>query len=169
MSKRIVDSLHAFCLKNKIKVLSFYEELKKDDPIIDELIDIAKNDLKIPNFTNFRDIKFYKNPDINNDVIDISQAQIIKEIINQAEGAYSEMNNHNFRDVFITAFTGAGKSVMFQIPAVYLAKKYKKLTIIIEPVIALISPFSLRSMSRFTYTSLEYSMYNLIFPWNFEI
>lgn len=33
-------------------------------------------------------------------------------------------------DIFITASTGAGKSVMFQIPAIYLAKKHKKLTII---------------------------------------
>ncbi len=136
-SKRIVDSLYAFCKKTGIQVLTYYEELKKDDPIVQELINIAKNDLKIPGFQSFRDIKFYKNPDLDNEVIDISQAQIIKTIINQAENSYSEEAGHAFRDVFITAFTGAGKSVMFQVPAVYLAKKYKKLTIIIESVIAL--------------------------------
>ncbi len=134
-SKRIVNSLHAFCLENGIKLLKYFEELKPQDPIVKELIDIAKNDLKIPNFSDFRKIKFYKNPDLNNEVVEISQAQIIKEIITQAEHSYNE--NSNFRDVFITAFTGAGKSVMFQVPAIYLAKKYKKLTIIIEPVIAL--------------------------------
>ena len=136
-SKRIVDSIYAYCKRNNIQVLTHYEELKKDDPVVQELINIAKNDLKIPGFQAFRNIKFYKNPDLDNEIIEISQAQIIKEIINQAENSYDEKNNHTFRDVFITAFTGAGKSVMFQVPAVYLAKKYKKLTIIIEPVIAL--------------------------------
>ena len=136
-SKRIVDSLHAFCKKNNIGLLTPYEELKKSDPLVQELIKIAKEDLKIPDFKSFRNISFYKNPDLDNTVVEISQAQIIREIINQAENAYSETTNHSFRDVFITAFTGAGKSVMFQVPAVYLAKKYKKLTIIIEPVIAL--------------------------------
>jgi len=67
--------------------------------------------------------------------VEISQAQIISDIIIQAEKAYSD--EHNYRDIFITASTGAGKSVMFQIPAIYLAKKHKKLTIIIEPVKAL--------------------------------
>ena len=136
-SKRIVDSIYAFCKHNGIRVYSYFEELKRDDPVVNDLIDIAKNELKIPNFESFRNIKFYKNPDINNEIIEISQAQIIKEIIEQAEDSYREETNHTFRDVFITASTGAGKSVMFQIPAVYLAKKYKKLTIIIEPVIAL--------------------------------
>lgn len=136
-SKRIVNSIHAYCNQNDIKVLAYYEELKKDDPLVDELISIAKNDIKIPGFQSFRNIKFYKNPDLNNEVIEISQAQIIKEIITQAENSYDDKNDHTFRDVFITAFTGAGKSVMFQVPAVYLAKKYKKLTIIIEPVLAL--------------------------------
>ncbi len=137
ISKRIVNSLYAYCLNNNIKVFKHYEELKDDDPVLLELINIAKDDLKIPGFKEFRIIKFYKNPDLDNEVVDISQAQIINEIIRQAENSCDESKKYDFRDVFITAFTGAGKSVMFQVPAVYLAKKYKKLTIIIEPVIAL--------------------------------
>ena len=38
------------------------------------------------------------------------------------------------RDIFITAPTGAGKSMIFQLPSIYLAQKYKKLIIFIEPV-----------------------------------
>ena len=122
-SNRIVNSIHAYSKKNGIRVLTYYEELKKDDPMVQELISIAQNDLKIPGFQNFRNIKFYKNPDLDKEVIEISQAQIIKEIIKQAESSYDKDTDHIFRDVFITAFTGAGKSVMFQVPAVYLAKK----------------------------------------------
>ena len=134
-SQRIVQSLYAYCLVNNIQVFVHYEEIKKDDPVVKELVEIAQKDLKIPGFKSFRNINFYKNPDLDNEIIEISQAQIIKDIITQAENSYSEGNN--FRDLFITASTGAGKSVMFQVPAVYLANKYHKLTIIIEPVIAL--------------------------------
>lgn len=137
ISKRIVDSIYAYCLHENIEILKYFEELNIESKVDADLITIEKNDLKIPGFKSFRNIKFYKNPDVNNEVIEISQSQIIKEIITQAESAYNKENNYNFRDIFITASTGAGKSVMFQVPAVYLAKKYKKLTIIIEPVIAL--------------------------------
>ena len=134
-AQRIQHSLQAYCLRNAIRLINFNEKLPEDAALEAELIDIAKNDIRIENFEEFRTIKFYKNPDINKDVVDLSQAQIIHEIIRQAENSYDETSG--FRDIFITASTGAGKSVMFQIPAVYLAKKYQKLTIIIEPVKAL--------------------------------
>lgn len=137
ISKRIINSIYAYCLHEKITILKYCDDLVPETKIDFDLIDIAQNDLKIPEFKSFRNINFYKNPNVNFDIVSISQSQIIKEIILQAEKAYDESNSHSFRDVFITASTGAGKSVMFQIPAVYLAKKYKKLTIIIEPVIAL--------------------------------
>ena len=56
----------------------------------EELIKIAQNDIKIPNFESFRKLRFYKNPDINNDVIEISQAKIISDIIEKAQ----EINYH---------------------------------------------------------------------------
>lgn len=135
MAQRIQHSLQAYCLQNGIRLIDFNEKLREDTALEAELIDIAKNDIRIEGFEGFRTIKFYKNPDINKDVIDLSQSQIIHEIIRQAENSYDE--TAGFRDIFITASTGAGKSVMFQVPAVYLAKKYQKLTIIIEPVKAL--------------------------------
>lgn len=139
LSKRMVNSICAYCKENSIQIVSYHEKLKDDNDsfIKNELVDIAKNTLKIPEFKEFRKIKFYKNPDIDNEIIEISQDRIIKEIITQAENSYKKETHYTFRDIFLTAFTGAGKSVLFQIPAVYLAKKYKKLTIIIEPVIAL--------------------------------
>lgn len=137
IASRISNSLKAYCLLNGIKLISFTERLPEELSLEEEMIEIAKDDLKIQGFRSFRKIKFYKNPDINKETIDLSQAQIIEEIIHQAENSYNAETGYAFRDIFITASTGAGKSVMFQIPAVYLAKKYRKLTVIIEPVKAL--------------------------------
>ena len=48
-------------------------------------------------------------------------------------------NRQVFRDVFCTAPTGAGKSVMFQIPAIYLAEHYDLVTLVITPLIGLMN------------------------------
>lgn len=137
ISNRIQKSLQAYCLYKDIQLVRYRERVPEEDTLRDELIDIAKNEIGISEFKDFRKIRFYKNPDVSKEVVEISQSQIIYEIIHQAENAYDDDNGNAFRDIFITASTGAGKSVMFQIPAVYLAKKYQKLTIIIEPVKAL--------------------------------
>lgn len=136
-AKRIQVSLQAYCVANQIQLIHFYERLPEDVDMENELAEIAKNEIGIKDFVEFRKISFYKNPDLDKEVIDVPQAQLIQEIIRQAEQSYDDVSGNVFRDIFITASTGAGKSVMFQIPAVYLAKKYHKLTIIIEPVKAL--------------------------------
>ncbi len=83
----------------------------------------------------FRAIKFYKNPDVSNELMEISQGHIINEIISQCECALNNVNE--FHDMLITAPTGAGKSLLFQIPAIYMAEEHKTITIIITPLIAL--------------------------------
>lgn len=137
IAERIEKSLRAYCRMQGIRLVKFTEKLPEESERENELIAIAKQDMKIANFQKFRMLKFYENPDINKDIIELSQVNIIQEIIQQAENSYNTDKGRTFRDIFITAPTGAGKSVMFQIPAVYLAKKYHKLTIIIEPVKAL--------------------------------
>lgn len=154
ISKRIQLSLQAYCVANYIRIVKSHEVLKNDSDIEPELIEIAQEDICIKGFTGFRKIKFYKNPDFNKEVTEISQGQIIQEIIRQAEKSYNSAAGNSFRDIFITASTGAGKSVMFQIPAVYLAKKYHKLTIIIEPVKALMQDQKER-LNRNGYTRVE--------------
>ena len=67
--------------------------------------------------------------------VDISQEQIIADIVTQVESC----ENNIGRDIFVTAPTGAGKSAMFQIPAIYLAEKYNLLTIVISPLIGLMN------------------------------
>lgn len=91
-------------------------------------------------YDSYREIEFYKNIESHSkEVVKISQVQIIDDIITQAEKA---INGESFRDVYITASTGSGKSVMFQVPALYLAEKYsgnKPLTLVISPLIGLMN------------------------------
>lgn len=69
-------------------------------------------------------------------VIQISQENIISNLVQQVENCGEDKD---FRDLFVTAPTGAGKSVMFQVPAIYLAEKYDFLTIVISPLIGLMN------------------------------
>ena len=154
VSKRIQLSLQAYCVFQGIRIVEFNEVIPEDKDKESEFLSIAKDDIGIENFKGFRNIKFYKNPDIDKEVVELSQGQIIQEIIKQAENSFDNFNENNFRDIFITASTGAGKSVMFQIPAVYLAKKYNKLTIIIEPVKALMQDQK-DKLNRSGYTRVE--------------
>lgn len=85
-------------------------------------------------YEKFRDLAMYKNPDQSTDLIDVSQSQIIHDLVSNAENAY---NNKPFRDIFITSPTGAGKSIMFQIPSLYLFERSELLTIVISPLIGL--------------------------------
>ena len=139
VSKRIESALLALGKVKGFDVYNYSDSIEDFNIDLEKLKTIAKKDIGISNFEDFRLLSFYKNPDIDKKTIEISQAVIISEIIRQAENAYDETKK--YRDIFITAPTGAGKSVMFQIPAIYLAQKYNnpkpKLTIIIQPVLAL--------------------------------
>jgi len=84
---------------------------------------------------NFRDLEFYKDPDITKELLLISQGEIIECVVRECEKALS--SEVDFRDVFLTAPTGAGKSLLFQLPAIFLAQKFNAITIVISPLIAL--------------------------------
>lgn len=66
----------------------------------------------------------------------VSQESIIANLVEEVENCGQ---GRAPRDIFVTAPTGAGKSVMFQVPAVYLAEKYHLLTIVISPLIGLMN------------------------------
>ncbi len=83
----------------------------------------------------FRQLKFYSRPGSAKDTVEISQGEIISQIIAQSEKAIG--GSHDFRNIFITAPTGAGKSLLFQLPAVHIAEKFGAVTIVITPLIAL--------------------------------
>lgn len=90
-------------------------------------------------YEDFRDIKIYDLNEAENKrkkVATISQEDIICDLIEQVEHC---VNRDNFRDVFVTAPTGAGKSLMFQIPAIYLAEKFNLVTLVVTPLIGLMN------------------------------
>ena len=88
---------------------------------------------------SFRKIPVYDMASVEEggkDVELISQEQVITDLVQQVENCGE---NRDFRDVFVTASTGSGKSAMFQIPAIYLAEKYNLMTIVISPLISLMN------------------------------
>ena len=90
-------------------------------------------------YDTFRTFEIYnieKLEENHKEYLNISQEQIISNIINESE---NNINNKDFRDIFVTAPTGIGKSIMFQIPAIYLAEKYNYVTIVISPLIGLMN------------------------------
>lgn len=88
-------------------------------------------------YPSFRDLEIYKDVQKSKEIINVSQEAIIDSIVSQAEQA---LKGDSYRDVFVTSPTGAGKSIMFQIPAIYMAENYtdeKPLTLVISPLISL--------------------------------
>lgn len=127
---------------NRLKILNYIFEINK----IGISISIKKNILKT-SFRNefldilkkywkseeFRELVFYKHPELNEEKEMVSQGSVIEEIVRQSEKANSNVRN-NFNDIFLTAPTGSGKSVLFQVPAIYLAQKYNTVTIVVSPL-----------------------------------
>lgn len=108
------------------------------NPLLDETkyLDILK---KYWGYTSFRNLKMYKDihdPEFKKETIEIPQSMIIDDIVKQAEAA---LQTGSYKDVFVTSPTGAGKSVMFQVPAIYLAEQYNLMTVVISPLIGLMT------------------------------
>lgn len=90
-------------------------------------------------YPSFRNLSIYKNLHQGKDIISISQGDIIETVIQQSEIALESKKQKTMHNVLLTAPTGAGKSILFQLPAIYLARKYQALTIVVSPLVALMA------------------------------
>ncbi|MDN0069018.1 DEAD/DEAH box helicase [Collinsella ihumii] len=81
---------------------------------------------------SFRMLGIYKNPDKDNEMTEVSQGLISEYVVSQAELAIR--GSEAFTNVLVTAPTGAGKSLLFQLAALYLARTYGVITLVIEPL-----------------------------------
>lgn len=100
-----------------------------------ELFNILKS---VWGYNSFRNLKIYRDLCVNHDVIEISQGSIIETVIQQAEHAFYGRKD-KVGNVLLTSPTGAGKSLLFQLAAIYLAEKYGLLTIVVSPLVALMN------------------------------
>ena len=82
---------------------------------------------------DFRQLRVYKNPDYGKEIVSISQGLIVETIINEYKNA---KEGKEVKDLFLTAPTGAGKSLLFQLPAFYVSSR-NDVTIVVSPLIAL--------------------------------
>lgn len=79
----------------------------------------------------FRSLLFYKNPDTTAAQVRISQGTIADQVVDQAMLALE--TDSSYQNIFVTAPTGAGKSLLFQLPGIYLAEEKNVVTLVIEP------------------------------------
>lgn len=135
-------------LKDHIAVISHYwqeytevfilqaQELEDEYSPRDEYSEILS---RFWGYPSFRNLPVYDMSALERGekvVKQVSQESIIANLVEEVENCGE---GKDFRDVFVTAPTGAGKSVMFQVPAIYLAEKYNLLTIVISPLIGLMN------------------------------
>lgn len=123
--------LSALRQSNKDIELYWQSISEKTKTAREELFSILRD---IWGYNSFRMLKIYKDLAVNRSVTSISQGDIIETVISEVENA---LKGDSYRNVLLTSPTGAGKSILFQLSAIYLAEKYKLLTIVISPLVAL--------------------------------
>lgn len=87
-------------------------------------------------YKEFRNLEVYDDLFKGKEKLQLSQGQLIEEVILEAEKGLK--GDSAVRNLLLTAPTGAGKSLLFQLPAIYLGNAYKFLTLVVSPLKALI-------------------------------
>lgn len=156
--KDLLRHLNAFLHPLKKSIMLVIEEsLTEDFTPSDELTALLQ-EYWGPDAT-FRPITLYKNPSMSGETINISQGKVVQTVIDEYENVRA---GRSFRDIFLTAPTGAGKSLLFQLPAFYISKK-GDVTIVISPLIALMKDqvnaiHQQRGFSKAAYLNSEISL-----------
>lgn len=140
-------SINKVVIEQKIKLLreiykdevnikvGILKDNKRNVEVRQEFKDILK---RYWGYNSFKTLEVYDQYSLSRGkkvIKEISQAEIINDIVEQTEKCINRDNS--YQDIFVTAPTGAGKSIIFQIPAIYIAEKYDLFTIVISPLIGL--------------------------------
>jgi len=112
-------------------------------PLLKErhLSDDCRNEIKellkdTYGYEQFRNLEIYDDLFKNKETLYISQGQLIENVIREVEKAQN--GETTVDNILLTAPTGSGKSLLFQLPAIYLGNEYNLLTIVVSPLKALI-------------------------------
>ena len=131
------DKLRGLCGKYPNRLFSYVPQADKQiRKCPQEIYDSLERYWGYPSFRSIKMYDLAAVEDHQKEVITISQEDIICDLIEQAENCVA---GKTYRDIFVTAPTGSGKSLMFQLPAIYLAEKYSLLTLVITPLIGLMN------------------------------
>lgn len=113
---------------------------------------------EIYGYEQFRNLEIYDDLSKSREKLCISQGQLIENVILEAEKAHK--GETQVDNILLTAPTGSGKSLLFQLPAIYLGKEYNLLTIVVSPLKALIVD-QVDSLLDLGYTRVAYASSDL--------
>ena len=109
-------------------------------------------------YDHFRNLEIYADLFRSRETLCISQGQLIENVIREAEKA--QKREAEPENILLTAPTGSGKSLLFQLPAIYLGKEYNLLTIVVSPLKALIVD-QVEGLQDFGYQRVAYASSDL--------
>ena len=109
-------------------------------------------------YDDFRDLEVYDDLFKGKDKVVLSQGQLIEHVIREAET--SREGKTDADNILLTAPTGSGKSLLFQLPAIYLGRQYSMLTLVVSPLKALIVD-QVEGLSDLGYTRVDYASSDL--------
>ncbi len=113
---------------------------------------------EIYGYEDFRSLEIYDNLFEGKNKVLISQGQLIEQVVLEAEKAFR--NGEQADNMLLTAPTGSGKSLLFQLPAIYLGREYGLLTLVVSPLKALIVD-QVESLQDLGYTRVAYASSDL--------
>lgn len=109
-------------------------------------------------YEQFRDLEIYDDLFKGKEKLSISQGQLIEHVIREAEKGWK--GAEDVSNILLTAPTGSGKSLLFQLPAIYLGREYGLLTIVVSPLKALIVD-QVESLQEIGYSRVAYASSDL--------
>lgn len=149
--KVVLQTLNALLLKFGGRLYEF-NETAIEETFVPKAETLALFHKYWPGVKDFRKLRVYKNPDENKEVIEISQGLIVETIINEYKKA---KRGETVKDLFLTAPTGAGKSLLFQLPAFYVSE-HKDVTIVVSPLISLMKDQVAQILNERNFKRVQY-------------